>query len=114
MKKYFILITSLLILFIMIPSVYADTSYFDSDYTFAFSGDTSKAVSTVNVSGSGEMGDGWYLTNGVNNWWTVTSPEVLLPSGTTLQEVKIPNYVIYRNGSYETSTIESVHLKLVN
>lgn len=112
MKKYFILITSLLILFIMIPSVYADTTYFDSDYTFAFSGDTSKTVSTVNVSGSGEMGDGWYITNGVNNWWTVTSPEVLLPSGTTLQEVKIPNYVIYRNGSYETSTIESVQVQL--
>lgn len=114
-KKIFIFITSALslLLFVNPNSVYAQETYYDSDYTSNFAGDSTVKVNQQMVNGNGEMGDGWYLY-GSSYYLAVESPSVLLPKNTYLQEVRIPNYTIYRNGVAETQTIERIKLIVKN
>lgn len=115
MKKIFILVSSLLLLLVLIPSVYADDAYYDVDYALQFAGDTTAGIPSIN--GVGAMGDGWtlvYESIASPTRYAILSPKVLIPAGAILQEIRIPNYAIYHNGNTQTNTFSNMELRVFN
>lgn len=110
MKKILLSITSFLLLILaLIPSVYA-IDYIEQDITTQFAGDTSVGVPMIN--GTGPMGDGWTLIQPSLNIYAAISPTVTIPAGATLNEVKIPNYAIYKTGATQNSVFSKIEMQV--
>lgn len=98
-----------MLLLVLIPSTYA-IDYIESDITTQFAGDTSVGVPMIN--GSGPMGDGWTLIQPSLNIYAAISPTVTIPAGATLNEVKIPNYAIYKTGATQNSVFSKIEMQI--
>lgn len=110
MKKILLItISFLMLLLVLIPSTYA-IDYIESDITTQFAGDTSVGVPMIN--GSGPMGDGWTLIQPSLNIYAAISPTVTIPAGATLNEVKIPNYAIYKTGATQNSVFSKIEMQV--
>lgn len=110
MKKILLSITSFLLLILaLIPSVYA-IDYIEQDITTQFAGDTTVGVPLIN--GTGPMGDGWTLIQPSLNVYAAISPTVTIPANAIINEVKIPNYVIYKTGATQVNTFEKIEMQV--